>query len=168
MGGEERFGDPVDFARAFALAAEAGLGLAVHAGEVCGPESVRAALDHLAVTRLGHGVRAAEDPELVARLRDLGTVLEVCPGSNVALGLYPDIAAHPIAALRKAGVTVTISTDDPPYFHTDPAREYAALAAAFDWTAEDFRAINRDAAQAAFCGDATRTRIAARLEAGWP
>lgn len=164
MGGEERIFHPRDFARAFAIAAEAGLGLTVHAGEIAGPDSVRAALDHLPVTRIGHGVRAIEDADLVRRLAAEGVVLEVSPGSNLALGLYPDWPAHPVAQLRDAGVKVTLSTDDPPYFHTDLPREYAALAAAFGWTAVDFRSINRIAAEAAFCDAQTRARVIARLE----
>lgn len=164
MGGEERFGHPADFARAFAIAAEAGLGLTVHAGEILGPESVRAALDCLNVTRLGHGVRAIEDPDLVRRLAAEGITLEANPGSNLALGLYPDWASHPVARLRDAGVPVTLSTDDPPYFGTSLPAEYAALAAAFGWTAADFAAMNRAAAAAAFCDEATRARILCRLE----
>jgi adenosine deaminase len=168
MGGEERFGHPMDFVPAFAIAAEAGLGLTVHAGEIAGPESVRAALDHLPVSRIGHGVRAAEDPDLVRRLAAEGIVLEVNPGSNLALGLYPDWPAHPVAGLRAAGVAVTLSTDDPPYFHTDLPREYAALAAAFGWKSEDFRSINRTAAAAAFCDEPTRAAILSRLEGEAP
>jgi adenosine deaminase len=164
MGGEERFGHPSDYARAYAIAAEAGLGLTVHAGEISGPESVAAALDCLPVTRIGHGVRAIEDPNLVRRLAAEEILLEVNPGSNLALGLYPDWAAHPVARLRAAGVRVSLSTDDPPYFHTTLPREYAALAGAFGWTPADFAAINRDAMAAAFCDDATRARLTARLE----
>ncbi len=163
MGGEERFGAPSDFAKAYSIAEEAGLGLTVHAGEICGPDSVRAALDALPVGRIGHGVRSVEDPDLVRRLAAEGIVLEVCPGSNVALGLFPDIAAHPIAALRAAGVPVTVSTDDPPYFRTDMVAEYAGLAEAFGWTETDFRDINLTAARAAFCDASTRAAIVARL-----
>jgi adenosine deaminase len=163
LAGEERHGHPADFARAFAIAAEAGLGLTVHAGEVAGPASVRAALDALPVTRIGHGVRAAEDPELVRRIAAEGLTLETCPGSNLALGLYPDWAAHPVAALREAGVKVTVSTDDPPYFRTDLVREYAALADAFGWGEADFRDLNLTAAEAAFCDPATRAALVARL-----
>ncbi len=164
MGGEERFGHPMDYVRAFAIAAEAGLGLTVHAGEIAGPDSVRAALDHLPVTRIGHGVRAIEDPELVRRLAAEAITLEVNPGSNLALGLYPGWRAHPVARLREAGVPVTLSTDDPPYFRTSLPGEYAALAAVFGWTAADFAKINRTALAAAFCDDATRARLLARLE----
>jgi adenosine deaminase len=164
MGGDERAGRPADYARAFAIAHEAGLGLTVHAGEVAGPESVAAALDALPVTRIGHGVRAIEDPELVRRLVAEGVTLEVCPASNLALGLYPTWAAHPVARLRAAGVRVTLSTDDPPYFHTSLTAEYAALAATFGWTPADFVGVNRDALAAAFCDAATRDRLRARLE----
>ncbi|WP_299130411.1 adenosine deaminase [uncultured Amaricoccus sp.] len=168
MAGEEGFGEPADYARAFAIAAEAGLGLTVHAGELLGAESVRAALDALPVSRIGHGVRAIEDPDLVRRLAAEGIVLEVNPGSNLALGLFPSWRDHPIEPLRAAGVAVTISTDDPPYFHTDLPREYAALAWTFDWTAADFDGMNRAAAAAAFCDEATRAAILARLTGETP
>ncbi len=164
IAGDENAGELADFAYAFDMAREAGLGLTAHAGEWRGPEEVAAALDHLRVSRIGHGVRAAEDPALVARLAGTGTVLEVCPGSNVTLGLYDSLAAHPIDALREAGVRVTISTDDPPFFHTDMVREYAALAEAFGWQQADFAALNRTAAAAAFCDEATRARIEKKLE----
>lgn len=168
MGGEERFGVPADFARAFAIAAEAGLGLTVHAGEMCGPESVRAALDALPVARIGHGVRAVEDADLVARLAEEGIVLEVNPGSNIALGLYRDLAAHPIARLRDAGCKVTVSTDDPPYFHTGMTAEYAGLARAFGWTQADFAAMNLTALEAAFCDADLKAELRARLESEVP
>ena len=80
LAGDERRGRAEDFARAFTLAGEAGYGLTAHAGEFGGPDSVADVLDHLAVSRIGHGVRAIEDPSLVARLAAEGTVLEVCPG----------------------------------------------------------------------------------------
>ncbi|MEO0913252.1 MAG: adenosine deaminase [Pseudomonadota bacterium] len=163
MGGEERFGSAGDFVRAFAVAAETGLGITSHAGEVCGAESVRETLNHLPVSRIGHGVRAIEDDALVARLVEEGVVLEVNPGSNIALGVFEDWAAHPIARLRAAGVPVTISTDDPPYFHTDMVEEYTRLNATFGWDAEDFRALNLTAAHAAFCDEATRTTLITRL-----
>lgn len=164
MGGDENAGATADFAYAFDMAREAGLRLTSHAGEWGGPASVRETLTHLKVERIGHGVRAIEDPELVAVLADTGVVLEVCPGSNVALGLYPSWKAHPIARLRAAGVKVTVSTDDPPFFHTTMTREFEELERAFGWGPDDFAALNRVALDAAFCDDATRAEIAKRLE----
>lgn len=165
IAGDENSGKPADFAWSFDCAREAGLRLTAHAGEWGGPESVRDALDALRPERIGHGVRAIEDPALVDRLAENGIVLEVCPGSNVALGLFPSFAKHPVAALREREVKVTLSTDDPPFFHTSLRREYEALARAFGWTEDDFRAMNADAARAAFCDEATRAAILKRIGA---
>ena len=93
------------------------------------------------------------------RLAAEGIVLEGNPGANISLSVFPDWSAHSIDRLRRAGVPVTISTDDPPYFHTDMTREYEMLAATFGWTARDFDAMNRTALDAAFCDDATRARL---------
>lgn len=168
MGGEERHLRAADFAPAFAVAREAGLGITSHAGELCGPESVAETLEHLRPSRIGHGVRAIEDPDLVRRLADEGVVLEVNPGSNVALSVVPSWAAHPINALHDAGVAVTVSTDDPPYFHTDMRAEYRALAETFGWDAATFRALNQTAIDAAFCDVDTRARITSRLNGDTP
>lgn len=164
IAGEERRGTPGDFAYAFDMAREAKLGLTAHAGEWAGPDSVRAALDDLRVSRVGHGVRAIEDPALVDRLAEDGVVLEVCPGSNIALGLYPSWDRHPVARLHDKGVRVTLSTDDPPFFRTTISREYDRLAEAFGWDAAVFRSLNRTAAEAAFCDDATRAALLKLLE----
>lgn len=164
MGGNESIGRQGDFAWAFDCAREAGLRLTTHAGEFGGPESVWQALNDLKVERIGHGVRAIEDMRLVETLADTGTVLEICPGSNVTLGLYRDFPSHPIARLREAGVKVTISTDDPPFFHTTMTREFDALEQAFGWTADDFAELTKTAINAAFCDEGTRARLLKRLE----
>lgn len=158
MGGAEAVGAATDYAWSFDCAREAGLGLTCHAGEWGGPESIRQALE-LGVSRIGHGVRAIEDSALVRDLAALGIVLEICPGSNIALGIYPDWPAHPIARLMDAGVNVTVSTDDPPFFHTGMQQEYNRLADAFGWGEEEFAQINRWATRAAFCDEATRERL---------
>lgn len=165
LAGDEKLHKPKDFAWAFDAAREAGLRLTAHAGEWDGPESVRDALRDLRVERIGHGVRAIEDLALVDELAENGTVLEVCPGSNVALGLYRSFRDHPIAELDRRGVKVTISTDDPPFFHTTMAREHERLAEAFDWDEGQFLTLHRTAARAAFCDEATRDTILKRLEA---
>ncbi len=164
LAGEERHLAPADFAPAFDIARAAGLGLTAHAGELCGPESVAGALDHLRPTRIGHGVRAIEDPALVARLAAEGVLLEVSPGSNIALGIFPDWQSHPVAEMRAAGVAVCLSTDDPPYFNTTLTREYRELAHAHGWTAADFRAMNIAAMDHAFCDAETRAAMTQRLK----
>lgn len=164
MGGNEGVGRQGDYAWSFDCAREAGLRLTTHAGEFGGPDSVRDAVRDLGVERIGHGVRAIEDADLVKELVDRETVLEVCPGSNVVLGLYPDFQAHPISRLRDAGVKVTVSTDDPPFFHTTMTREYDMLSRAFDWGEADFVALNNMALDAAFCDEDTRQRVRKRLE----
>lgn len=164
IAGDETVGRLSDFAWAFDCAREAGLKLTAHAGEWGGPESVRDALDALGVSRIGHGVRAIENLALVDRLAEDGIVLEVCPGSNVALGLYPDWSSHPIERLRERGIKVTISTDDPPFFHTTMTKEYERLADTFGWDEGDFREIAHTSAEAAFCDDVTRDRILKKME----
>ena len=164
MGGDEKQGRQGDFAYGFDMAREAGLHLPSHAGEWGGAASVWQALDDLKVVRIGHGVQAIDDPALVKELVARGTVLEVCPGSNVAQGVSQTVATHPIRALRDAGVKVTVSTDDPPFFSTTMRQEYQTLAEAYDWTADDFRDLNATAAVAAFCDEATRNRVLEKLE----
>ncbi len=164
LAGDETRGRAQDFAWAFDCAREAGLALTAHAGEIGGPESIRSTLAALRPRRLGHGVRAVEDPALVETLAEQGIVLEVCVGSNLALKLYPSLRAHPVARLRDNGVMITLSTDDPSFFRTSLRQEYEALAHAFGWTEEDFRAINKAAANAAFCDETTRKAVLARIE----
>ncbi len=164
MGGNEAVGHQGDFSWSFDCAREAGLQLTTHAGEFGGAESVREAISDLNVSRIGHGVRAIEDMSLVQELAEREITLEVCPGSNVVLGLYPSLDKHPIERLRSEGVKVTISTDDPPFFRTTLRREYEILHAAFGWDADMFREINKTAAQAAFCDEDTRARVLKRLE----
>jgi len=168
IAGDENAGELADFTYSFDAAREAGLGLTAHAGEWRGPHELRAALKHLHVTRIGHGVRAIEDPALVDHLAQTGTVLEVCPGSNIALGVYPNLRAHPIERLRAAGVALTVSTDDPPFFHTDMSAEYAALHDVFGWAQPHFDALAQTALRAAFCTPDTRATLAKRLDEACP
>ena len=165
IAGDENAGKPADFAYSFDMAREAGLRLTAHAGEWGGPQSVRAAWRDLRVERIGHGVRAIEDLALVEELAEAGVVFEVCPGSNVVLGVYPNLAAHPIEKLRERGIKVTVSTDDPPFFHSTMTQEFDNLARVFEWNEDDVRALNRTAIEAAFCDTSTRDKILKKLEA---
>lgn len=164
MAGEERMGRVADYARAFDIARDAGLGLTIHAGEVCGPESVADALDLVKPARIGHGVRAIEDADLVARLVETGTVLEVCPGSNIALGVYPDFTSHPLKNLSDLGVRVCINSDDPPFFFTSLAREYALATDAFGFSDAEINRMTRTALECAFVDKETRARLLAKLD----
>lgn len=163
IAGDEKIGKPKDFLWSFDCAREAGLRLTAHAGEWGGPDSVRDAIRDLGVERIGHGVRAIEDLALVDEIAEKGIVLEVCPGSNIALGIYPGWRKHPIAELDRRGVKVTISTDDPPFFHTTMAREYDLLNQAFDWDDGQFNRIARASLDAAFCDADTKAKIAKKL-----
>lgn len=165
LAGAELMHRPADFAYAFDMAREAGLRLTAHAGEWGGADMVRATLDDLRVERIGHGIGAISDPDLVKRLAEENITLEVCPGSNVVLRAVDGWASHPIARLRDAGVPVTVSTDDPPFFHTTMTDEFAKLEHHFGWGATEFDEMNQNALRAAFCDDDTRAMIAKRLEA---
>lgn len=163
MAGEERFGRVADYARPFDIARDAGLGITIHAGELAGAQSVRDALDHVRPSRIGHGVRAIEDATLVRRIAEEGVVLETCPGSNVAVGVFPDFAVHPLPALVAAGVRVTLNSDDPPYFATSLGREYAVAESEMGLAEDALRAMTRTAIEAAFVDEATRGKLLARL-----
>ena len=143
------------FARAFAIAREGGLGAVPHAGEVAGPESVRAALDVLHADRIRHGIRAEEDPGLVGELAARGTVLDVCPLSNLRTGVVASLADHPLPRLVAAGVRCSISTDDPAMFGTDLTRDYEAAVS----LGLDRRSLYEVGVAGALCDDDTRTRL---------
>jgi len=164
LAGDEKAGAPKDFQWSFDAAREAGLRLTCHAGEWGGPESVRDAIQDLRVERIGHGVRAIEDLSLVDEIAEQGIVLECCPGSNIALGIYKSWRQHPIGQLYDRGVKVTVSTDDPPFFSTTMRNEYDRLAEAFDWDEGVFTKIARTSIDAAFCDADTKANIVRRLE----
>ncbi|MBS1303345.1 adenosine deaminase [Loktanella sp. SALINAS62] len=164
LAGAELDGRPADFTYSFDMAREAGLQLTAHAGEWGDPGRIRETLDALGVARLGHGIRAIEDPALVALLAERGITLEVCPGSNVVLRAVDSWDDHPIAKLREAGVPITVSTDDPPFFHTTMTAEYENLSRTFGWGHDDFLAMNKAGIAAAFCDSDTKDAILKRLE----
>lgn len=161
--GDEAGFPPAPFARAYAIAAAAGLGCSVHAGEHAGAASVREAVEALPVTRVSHGVRAVEDPALVAELAERGIVLEACPTSNVALGVFGTYEDHPLGALHAAGVRVTLGSDDPPYFGASIGGEYEICAERFGFGEESLRAITRTAIEAAFCDETLKNSLIRRV-----
>lgn len=165
MAGEERMHHPKDFVRAFDIARDAGLGITVHAGELAGWESVANAIDWLRPSRIGHGVRAIENPDLVKRIAEEGIVLECCPGSNVVLKVFPDFASHPFRRLMDAGCRVTLNADDPPHFFTSVGHEYELAREHFGLSDAELMQCTRTAVEAAFVDTETRRSLTARLDA---
>jgi adenosine deaminase len=164
LAGDEAGYPPAQFARAYEIAASSGLGCTVHAGEHAGAESVREALT-LPIARMSHGVRATEDPALVAELAERGIVLEACPTSNVATGVYTGYETHPLRALYEAGVKVTLGSDDPPYFGASIGGEYAVARERLGFEEGELRTITRTAVEASFADDAVKSALLNRLTA---
>ena len=162
MAGDEQNFPAQLFAEPYAIAADAGLGCTMHAGEWAGPESVRAALE-LPITRISHGVRAIEDPALVDELARRGITLECCPTSNVVLGVFSSYEEHPLRRLADAGVRVTLGSDDPPYFGASIGGEYDIAQQRLGFDEAGLKAITNAAIEAAFCDDGVKTALAARL-----
>ncbi|GGL66764.1 adenosine deaminase [Wenxinia marina] len=165
LAGAEMMHRPGDFSWSFDAAREAGMHLTAHAGEWGGPDMVADTIRDLRPERIGHGINASRDPALVEDIAERGIVLEVCPGSNVFLAAVPSWRDHPIADLMARGVKVTVSTDDPPFFHTTMTKEYETLAKVFDFGESEFETLLQTALSAAFCDEETRGRVKARIEA---
>ncbi len=130
------------FREHFTAARDAGLHRVAHAGEHAGPESIRSVLEVCGAERIGHGVRAVDDPALVADLAARQIPLEVCPSSNVCLKVVPTLADHPFDRLRQAGVALSVSSDDPPFFNTNLTREYLHLARTFGYGTPDLAGLS--------------------------
>jgi adenosine deaminase len=165
LAGREEGRDAAALAPIFTYARDAGLPRTLHAGEMVGPESIWDALTTLHADRIGHGVRVIEDPKLLELLYAMQVPLEICPTSNVRLGLYPEIAAHPIATLWRAGLFLTVNTDDPPMFNTTLTDEYRALAAVHGFTADDLKDLSLNAVRAAFLPAAEKQAMLDAFEA---
>jgi adenosine deaminase len=162
LAGDEAGYPPEPFLDAYRIAAAAGLGCTVHAGEWAGPDSVRGALE-LPVSRIAHGVRAIEDPALVEELARRAVTLEVCPTSNVVLGVFPSYEEHPFPALRAAGIPLTLGSDDPPYFGASVAGEYAIAHERFGLSEEELVDVTRTAIEASFAEPVLRDHLLTRL-----
>jgi adenosine deaminase len=164
LSNDERRGPAAEFAPAFRIADRAGLLLAPHAGELVGPPSVTAALDLLHANRLGHGVRSAEDPWLVERLAAAGVPCEVCPSSNVALGVFPDPESVPIRTLFEAGVPIALGADDPVLFGRRLVKQYEIARDVHAFTAPELAELARQSVGASAAPPETRARLLAAID----
>ncbi|MEN3585827.1 adenosine deaminase [Streptomyces sp. ZYX-F-203] len=165
LGGREVGIPRARFKPYFDRARAAGLRSVPHAGETSGPESVWEALLDLGADRVGHGIGAARDPKLLAHLAEHRVTLEVCPTSNLATGAVGSLAEHPLGELVRAGVPVTVNSDDPPMFGTDLANEYAIAAELLDLDENGLASLARDAVEASFLEPADKARIAGEIDA---
>jgi len=159
LSNDERRWRTEEFGPAFEIAERAGLMLAPHGGELLGPHSVRTCLDALHADRLGHGIRVVEDPALLERIVDQGVALEVCPTSNVALGVYTDLSSVPLPTLLEAGATVALGADDPLLFGSRLAGQYATMRAAHDLGADQLADLAAMSVRASRAPDDTKAAI---------
>jgi adenosine deaminase len=166
MGGSEHEYPAEAWGAVYERARALGFRTTAHAGEAAGADSVWAALRVLHVDRIGHGTRAAEEPALVRYLKDKGVPLEMCPLSNVATKVVPDLARHPIASWFRQGLQVTVNTDDPCMFGNCLESEYTALMQVHGLSLDDVRSLVDNAIRAAWCDEATRTRLRQELYSG--
>lgn len=164
LSNDERRGRPADFAPAFAIARRAGLAAVPHGGELAGPDSVRHCLDLLGARRIGHGVRSAEDPELVRRIATTEVVLEVCPTSNVALGVYDKAADVPLPLLRDAGVSLALGADDPLLFGDRLAAQYALVRDAFGSSDDELATLARESVRGSLASDHVKAELLAGVD----
>lgn len=164
LSNDERRGFARDFDRAFAIAREGGLLAAPHGGELAGPTSVRDCLDDLDARRIGHGIRAAEDPRLLSRLAAAGVACEVCPSSNVALGVYERPEDVPLRALWDAGVPMALGADDPLLFGSRLAAQYEFARTHHSFTDEELAELARQSVRASVAPEDVRRRLLAQVD----
>lgn len=165
LAGIEGSAPEADFAVLREAADRLGLGLAVHAGETGTPANVRGALDDLGADRIGHGVAVMQDRRLLQRLADEGVPIEVCPSSNVRLGIFDTLEQHPFPEMWRAGLNVLVNSDDPPFFSTSLTEELDHGVRLAGLERADLAELQRRAARAAFAPAERRQRLIDAIDA---
>ena len=159
LSNDERRGDTAEFAGAFAIARRAGLASVPHGGELLGPAHVEAVVDNLTPDRLGHGVRSAEDPRVLDRVAAAGIALEVCPASNVSLGVYGSPDEVPLRALVDAGAEVALGADDPLLFRSRLVAQYAIARDVLGFSDPEIADLARSSIRASRASDGSKARL---------
>lgn len=157
-------GETAEWDGAFRIARRAGLPGVPHGGELRGPEHLAEVVEHLEPARIGHGVRAVEDPALLARLVDAGVAFEVCPASNVSLGVYPTLADVPLRVLLDAGAKVALGADDPLLFLSRLVDQYETARAAHDLDDTRLAELAKASIEASFASDADKAQWLAEVD----
>ena len=163
LGGDEINFPPKLFKQAYQVAADAGLFCTVHAGEFAPASGMLEAIEHLPIQRIGHGVQAIHSPETIALLIERDIALEVCPSSNIKLGLFNDFTSHPFPQLLEAGVKLSLNSDDPPFMSTTLAQEYALTQKAYQYTDKEMETITAMAIECAFVDEETKKELRAKM-----
>ncbi|WP_298627778.1 adenosine deaminase [uncultured Legionella sp.] len=159
LGGDEAKFPPKLFTKAYQIAADAGLECTVHAGEFDSARGMVEAMEYLPIKRIGHGVNVIHSPDTMAMVKERGIALEVCPTSNIFLGLFKDMNSHPFPKLYEACIKVSISSDDPPFMSTNLAQEYQRVQEAYQYSDDTMNKITRMAIESAFVDENTRTEL---------
>ena len=159
LSNDERRGDTAEFARAFAIARRAGLASVPHGGELLGPAHVHEVVRELVPDRLGHGVRSAEDRRVLDDVVDRGIALEVCPASNVSLGVYEDAGQVPLGALVDAGARVALGADDPLLFGSRLVAQYETARHEHGFSDDELAALARSSIRASRASGGTKQRL---------
>lgn len=163
LGGDEINFPPKLFKEAYKIAADGGLQCTVHAGEFAPASGMLEAMEYLPIKRIGHGVQAIHSPKTLAKLHDKNIALEICPSSNISLGLFPDISHHPLPQFVKAGITVSLGSDDPPFFRTNLGREYQRVQQGYNYSDEQMKAFTAMAIESSFADAKTKEKLVKRL-----
>lgn len=164
LGGDEINFPPKLFKTAYQIAADAGLYGTVHAGEFAPASGMLEAILHLPIQRIGHGVQSIHSPETIALLIDRNIALEICPSSNIKLGLFNDFNSHPFPTLLEAGINLSLNSDDPPFMSTTLAEEYSRVQEAYHYSDEVMQSITAMAIECAFVDEDTKRVLRAKLQ----
>lgn len=164
LGGDEAGFPPKQFSKAYQIAADAGLKCTVHAGEFSSAEGMVEAMTYLPIQRIGHGVNCIYSPETMAMVKDKDISLEVCPTSNIFLGLFKDMNHHPLPKLYDAGIKISINSDDPPFMSTTLGEEYSRVQQAYQYSNETMNAITKMALNSAFVDEKTRQELLNKIQ----
>ncbi|PWY56997.1 adenosine deaminase [Legionella qingyii] len=163
LGGDEAKFPPKLFSRAYSIAADAGLQCTVHAGEFAPASGMVEAMEHLPIQRIGHGVNSIYSPDTIAMVKDRNITLEICPTSNIFLGLFKDMNEHPLPRFYDEGIKISINSDDPPFMNTTLGQEYQRVQKSYSYSDEIMNAITRMAIESAFVDEKTKAELLARI-----
>ncbi|MFI4962901.1 MAG: adenosine deaminase [Legionellales bacterium] len=163
LGGDEAGFPPKQFSRAYHFAVDAGLECTVHAGEFAPAEGMIEAMENLPIKRIGHGVNSIHSPKTMSMVKERDISLEICPTSNIFLGLFKDMSDHPLPKFYDAGIKISINSDDPPFMSTTLAQEYQRVQESYKYSDETMNQITRMAIESAFVDESTRKELLAKI-----